>query len=166
MNGTSSVSDLQTRLQKRAEQERIEVEAVIQNELKKLSENLNRIVKRELNTIESNTKTWSGRLSAAALKAWSRPIGVGLLLFLGICGGSWGLTRWLSNNIQNLIETKAELQLDIKEQRQTVERLKETTWGVYLRKGEKGRFLVLPKGMKPQTGWTVGGRPAVKLSSE
>ena len=47
--------------------------------------------------------------------------GPGLLLFLGICVGSWGLTRWLSNRIESLIETKAVLQLDIKEQRQTVE---------------------------------------------
>ena len=75
-------------------------------QLDKLSENLKRIVNRELYTIENDTKIWSKRLSAAALKAWARPIVVGLLIFLGICGGSWGLTRWYSNRIQNLIERR------------------------------------------------------------
>ena len=37
MNGTSSGSDLQARLQKRAEQERQEIEALTQSELKKLA---------------------------------------------------------------------------------------------------------------------------------
>ena len=31
---------------------------------------------------------------------------------------------------------------------------------------ENGRFLVLPQGTVPATGWTVDGQPAVKLSSE
>ena len=37
MNGTSSGSDLQARLQKRAERDRQEIEALTQSELKKLS---------------------------------------------------------------------------------------------------------------------------------
>ena len=90
-----------------------------------------------------------------------------MCLFLGILAGSWGLTRWYANQIQSLIETKAVLQVEIKEQRQTVERLKETTWGVVLHEGEQGRkFVVLPKGTLDSPPWTVGGRPAVPLSSE
>ena len=37
MNGTSSGSDLQARLQKRAEQDREQIEALTQSELKKLA---------------------------------------------------------------------------------------------------------------------------------
>ena len=85
---------------------------------------------------------------------------------LGICGGSWGLTQWLSNNIQNLIETRSELQAEIEEQRRSVQQLQETTWGVRFQEAENGRSLVLPQGTVPATGWTVGGQPAVKLSSE
>ena len=78
MNRTSGVSNLQARLQKTAETERQEVEAIVQGELKKLSKNLRGIVAHALYTIESDTKTWSRRLSAAALKAWARPIVIGL----------------------------------------------------------------------------------------
>ena len=69
--------------------------------------------------------------------------------------------------LENLIETKAVFQVEIKEQRRTVERLKETTWGVVLHEGEEGRrFVVLPAGSLPNPPWTVGGRPAVPLFSE
>ena len=57
--------------------------------------------------------------------------------------------------------------MEIKEQRRTVERLKETTWGVVLHEGEEGRkFVVLPAGSLPNPPWTVGGRTAVPLFSE
>ena len=46
MNGTSSGSGLQARLQKRAEQERQEIEALTQSELKKLAKNLRQSVQR------------------------------------------------------------------------------------------------------------------------
>ena len=52
MNGTSSGSDLQARLQKRAEQDREQIEEVVQSQLNELSKNLKNIVKRELYTIE------------------------------------------------------------------------------------------------------------------
>ena len=66
------------------------------------------------------------------------------------------LQRWLSNNIRNLIETKAVFQFEIEEQRRTVEHLKETTWGVVLHEGEEGRkFVVLPAGSLPNPPWTV-----------
>ena len=90
MNGTSSGSDLQARLQKRAELDREQIEEVVQSQLNELSKNLKNIINCELDTIENDTKIWIKRLRSAALKAWARPIMVGLLLFLGICGGKLG----------------------------------------------------------------------------
>ena len=167
MNGTSSGSDLQARLQKRAEQERQEIEALTQSELKKLADNLRQSVQDESYIIVRDIKEHTRWMNAALWGAWLRSVVVGVCLFLGICVGSWGLTRWLSNSIENLIETKAVLQMEIKEQRRSVERLKETTWGVVLHEGEEGRkFVVLPAGSLPNPPWTVGGRPAVPLFSE
>ena len=40
----------------------------------------------------------------------------------------------------------------------------ETTWGVTLREIEGDRFVVLPTGSLTDPPWTVGERPAVKLS--
>ena len=167
MNGTASGSDLQARLQKRAERDRQEIEALTQSELKKLAENLRQSVNDEMYIIVRDIKDHTRRMNAALWGAWLRSGVIGVCLFLGILAGSWGLTRWLSNSIENLIETKAVFQVEIKEQRRTVERLKETTWGVVLHEGEEGRrFVVLPAGSLPNPPWTVGGRPAVPLFSE
>ena len=167
MNGTSSGSDLQARLQKRAEQERQEIEALTQSELKKLAENLRQSVNDEMYIIVRDIKDHTRWMNAALWRPWLRSVTVGVCLFLGILAGSWGLTRWYANQIQSLIETRGALEFEIQEARQTIERLKETTWGVVLHEGEEGRrFVVLPAGSLPNPPWTVGGRPAVPLFSE
>ena len=167
MNGTSSGSDLQARLQKRAEQDRQEIEALTQSELKKLADNLRQSVQDEMYIIVRDIKDHTRWMNAALWRPWLRSVAVGVCLFLGILAGSWGLTRWYANHIQSLIETKAVLEFEIQEARQTVERLKETTWGVVLHEGEEGRrFAVLPAGSIQDPPWTVGGRPAVPLFSE
>ena len=167
MNETSSTSDLQSRLQKKVEQDRQQIEAVIQSELKKLSKNLNRIVGNELYIIERDTKVWSKRLSAAALKAWSRPIGVGLLIFLGIFVGSWGLTQWLSSSVESHIEARTTIRLEIEQEQRTLEQLRAQTWGVWLHEAEDGeRHVVLTQGTFEDWPWTVQGQPAIRLSSE
>ena len=161
------MSDLQARLQEKAEQERQQIEAVTQSALKKLSENLNRIVENELYIIEHDIKVWSKRLSVAALKAWSRPIGVGLLIFLGIFVGSWGLTQLLSSSVESLIEARTAIRLEIEQEQGTLDQLRAQTWGVWLHEAEDGgRHVVLPKGTFEDWPWTVQGQPAVKLSSE
>ena len=181
MSKSSNVSDLRTRLEQKSEQERQQIEALVRSELGKLSGNLRSIVESELATIERDTRQ---RVEAAAqrvhmtldtlrsvnevlTKAWLRPVVIGLSLFLGILGGSWGLTRWLTSNIESLFEKRTELSVEIEEQQRTVERLKETTWGVVLHEGSQGKkFVILPHGSLKDPPWTVGGRPAVLLSSE
>ena len=105
-------------------------------------------------------------MRALLLKAWLRPLVVGLSLWLGICGGSWATMHWLSTRIQARIETAAALDLDIGEARQTLERLEATTWGITLREIEGERFVVLPAGALAYPPWTVDTRPAVKLSNK
>ena len=167
MNGTSSGSDLQARLQKRAERDRQEIEALTQSELKKLAKNLRQSVNDEMYIIVRDIKDHTRWMNAALWRPWLRSVAVGVCLFLGILAGSWGLTRWYANQIQSLIETRGALEFEIQEARQTAERLKETTWGVVLHEGEEGRrFVVLPAGSLPNPPWTVGGRPAVPLFSE
>ena len=100
------------------------------------------------------------------LRAWLRHLVVGLSLFLGICGGGWATMHWLSTTIYNRIETLAVLDIDIEEARETLARIEETTWGVTLREINGERFVVLPTGSLSNPPWTVGGRPALNLSSE
>ena len=74
MNGTSSGSDLQARLQKRAEQERQEIEALTQSELKKLADNLRQSVQDEMYIIVRDIKDHTRWMNAAL---WGRGCGAG-----------------------------------------------------------------------------------------
>ena len=48
----------------------------------------------------------SRRPRVAIRRAWFRPLVIGLSLFLGILGGSWGLMHWQSSRVQRLLETQ------------------------------------------------------------
>ena len=105
-------------------------------------------------------------MRAVLLRAWLRPLVVGLSLFLGISGGSWATMHWLSRSIERRIETLATLNVRIEEARWTLAEIEEATWGVTLREIEGERFVVLPAGTLDNPPWTVRDRPAVKLSRE
>ena len=80
------------------------------------------------------------------------------LLLAGTCGGVLWLQSWkIASNLE-----------DIAAQNATLEKLNAKTWGVTYLEDRNGRFLVLPKGMKAEAGWTVdnGKRNAVKLVKE
>ena len=163
---TSSGSDLQARLQKRAEQDREQIEALTQSELKKLAENLRQSVEDEVYIIVRDIKEHTRWMNAELWASWLRSVVVGVCLFLGILAGSWGLTRWYSNNIQSLIETRAGLEFEIQEARQTIERIEQTTWGVKLVEVDGRRFAILPESTPENPLGIMDGRPTVRLSSE
>ena len=154
------------RLRRRLESERQAIEELTASEIERLGENSQRVASNALRTIETDTAAATGRMRALLLKAWLRPLVVGLSLWLGICGGSWATMRWLSTRIQARIETAAALDLEIEQARQTLAQLETDTWGITLREIEGERFVVLPAGALAYPPWTVDTRPAVRLSSE
>ena len=108
-------------------------------------------------------------MNAALWGAWLRSVVVGGCLFLGICGGSWGLTRWYSNNIQSLIQRRDALTLQIEREQTRLDQILAQTWGVWLHEAEDGaRSVVLPKGtpLGKNWPWKVQGQPALLLSRE
>ena len=163
---TSKQGDLTSRLQRRLGTERAEIEATAARELKVLGESLRGVAESALRTIETDTTAWTGRMSALLLRAWVRPLVIGLSLSVGICGGSWAAMRLLWTAIEWKVETLAALTVDIEEARQTLTEIEEATWGLELREIEGERFVVLPAGTPDRPLWTVGGQPALKLSSE
>ena len=163
---TSTPNELTSRLRRRLEADHREIEETAASELRRLGGSLSAVVNGALRTIEADTASAVGRLSALLRRAWLLPLVVGLSLSLGIVAGSWAGTRWLWTTIEQQIETLAVLRVDIKEARATLARIEETTWGVSLREIDGGRFVVLPVGTLDSPPWTVGGRPALKLSSE
>ena len=166
MSRTSNPNDLTARLRSRLATERRQFEETAASEQRQLGENLRAVANGELRTIESDTAVRVARIRVMLLNAWLRPLVVGLSLFLAFSGGSWGLMHWLSTEIQSRFETLAALTVRIDEGRETLAEIEDTTWGVTLLEIDGDRFVVLPLGALENPPWTVGGRPALKLSSE
>ena len=165
MERTSTANDLSDRLRKRLESERREIEELTASELKRLAENSRRVARNALSTIERDTEIATGNVRELLVKAWQRPLIVGLSLWIGFFGGSWATMRWLAGSIQDRIERLAELDYDIQDARQTLAQLEVDTWGVALLEIEGERVVVLPAGTLDNTDWTWRDRPAVKLSN-
>ena len=107
MERTSSANDLTERLRRRLESERREIEELTASELQRLGENSRRVARNALRSIERDTEEATGRMRELLLKAWLRPLIVGLGLWLGIFAGGWATMQWLSRSIQDRIETLA-----------------------------------------------------------
>ena len=166
MERTSSANDLTERLRRRLESERKEIEELTASELERLGANSRRVARSALRTIERDTEEATGRMHAMLLKAWLRPLIVGLSLWLGIFGGSWATMRWLARSIQAGIEMAAGLDRDIKEARRTLVQLEVDTWGIVFHEIKGERFVVVPEGALADPPWRVDGRAALKLSNE
>ena len=104
-------------------------------------------------------------MSALLLRAWVRPLVIGLSLSLGICGGNWAAIRLLWTAIEWMVETLAALTVDI-EQARDADRDRGDDLGLELPEIDGARFVMLPAGTPDRPFWTVSGRPASKLSSE
>ena len=161
---TSSQSDLTERLRQKLETERLEIEATASRELRRLGESLSAAASDAQSCIEADMAASIGRMHVLLMRAWLRPLVMGLSLFLGISGGSWATMHWLSTSIESRIYTVAVLNVDIKQARETLAQMEQTTWGVTLNQIDGERFVVLPAGSLDYPPWTVGGRPAVMLS--
>ena len=154
------------RLRQKLETERLEIEATASRELRRLGESLSAAASDAQSCIEADMAVSTGRMHVLLMRAWVRPLVMGLSLFLGISGGSWATMHWLSASIESRIRTVAVLNVDIKQARETLAQMEQTTWGVTLREIDGERFVVLPVGTLDNPPWRVGGRPAVMLSSE
>ena len=64
------------------------------------------------------------------------------------------------------VETLAALTVNIEQARETLTDIEETTWGLELMEIDGSGSWCLPAGTPDRPFWTVGGRPALKLSSE
>ena len=159
MSVTSTPNDLTSRLHRRMEADRQQIEETAARELERLGENLSAVASGALRSIEADTAAATERMRAFLLMAWLRPLVVGLSLFLGFSGGSWATMHWWSANIQRRIETLATANLRIKGARETLAEIEETTWAVTLREVNGERYVTLPAGTMVRPSFSVDGRP-------
>ena len=166
MGGTGSMSELERRLRAKAEEDRRRSERIYLGELRTLGKNLRRCVRKDASSIERVME----RLNASARVILRRlallGVGLGLSVSLGIFGGNWALQGWLSSRVQSLRAEQVRLETEIADQRLTLQRLNEKTWGVQLVQDSQGPLVVLPKGTIPNPKWTLGGLPAIPLPSK
>ena len=96
-------------------------------------------------------KIRSERFSAAV-----NVFGFGALIAGGIYAG-------LNVYGSKLQEEHEKLKTAIQDEEATLTKLESKTWGLSLYEDEKGRFIVLPEGMRTESNWTVGKRDAIRL---
>ena len=120
MSTTSTPNELTSRLRRRLETDWRQIEETAGRERERLGESLSAIASGALRSIERDTAEANARMRALLLKAWMRPLVVGLSLFLGFSGGSWATMHWLSRSIELRIETLATLNVQIEEARWTL----------------------------------------------
>ena len=166
MNETSSPGDLTSRLRSRLEADRRRIEDEAARELAQLGENLSAVASGALRSIEADTVEATGRMRELLMKAWLRPLVVGMSLFLGICGGSWATMHWLSRIIDSRFETLTEVNIRIHRARETLAEMQETTWGVELMEINGERYVALPSRTPGRPAFTMDERPYLKLSRE
>ena len=154
------------RLQQKWETDRQEIEQTGAAELRRPGESLSTAASSAQRSIEADMAAWTGRTRALLMRVWLLTTAAGLSVLVAICGGGWGTMRWLSTSIENRLNALAILNVDIGQARRTLAQLEKTTWSVELREIDGERFVVLPVGSLEHPPWTVGGRPAVELSSE
>ena len=162
----SKANDLTARLGRRLETERREIEKLTANELERLGENSRHVARSALRSIERDTAEAVGKMRELLVKAWLRPLIVGMALWLGIFVGSWATMRWLSRSIQDRIEDISLAEIEIEGGREMIAEIEETTWGVGLREVNGERYVTLPRGTPVLTDFTVDGRPYIKLWRE
>ena len=163
---TSSQNDLAARLRRKLETDRREIEETATVELQRLGESLSSAASSVQRSIDADMAEWTQRTRDLLTRAWLLPAAAGLSLFLVICGGGWGTMRWLSMRIESQLQTLAILSVDIEQASETLTQLEARTWRIDLLEIDGERFVVLPAGSLQRPPWRVGGRPAVKLSSE
>ena len=171
----SSASGLAQLLKAKTEADLAEMDTSTKAELEKLAESLKAGLKGALSTIETDTKKQTNQLKKSlaeslqqieqqnkalvslSLKSWLQPFLMALCFFLIICGASWGLMHYLSTTIQTNFQV-------IDQQKKVLAQLDAKTWGLVLHQNNQGeRFLIMPKSMEIEAGWTVGERPALKI---
>ena len=164
MSETSRGKSLRPQLRERIAAQNQEIEQQTVSELKKLSVSCQASVQHELSTITNVMVQQSAlvRRSFAQLLFWIVSLSLALIVSLSL--GSWGLGQWLTYSIESHLKQRSALQADIAAQQATLRQIEAQTWGVGYQETETGRFLTLPA--SSETGWKLGGKPAVLLSKK
>ena len=160
------MTELERRLQAKAEEDRERAEQIYLNELKTLGENLRRCASKEQSSIERAMESLTRPLVAVLRRITLVGVFLGVSLSLGTWAANLALVQWQSSQIESLKEERAQLESEIADQRRSLDLLTEKTWGVYLTEVEGTRYVALPKGTLANPPHLVDGFPVVPLPTK
>ncbi|MDV2876659.1 MULTISPECIES: MbeB family mobilization protein [Phytobacter] len=132
-------------------------EAYVRQELDESAKRINSaILDHDRLLSEAVTRSTRGMLRMAG-RTWLSIVMVSVLLIATSGGILWWQGQQILDNY-----------MSIQEQKDALDKLNARTFGVSFQSDSNGQFLVLPKGVKAETSWTVndGKRNAVKLVRE
>lgn len=134
-----------------------EHEASVRQELSESVKRINSAISDHDQTMQTAIASTTKGMLKTVGRTWLTITMVSVLL-IATCGG---ILKWQSQRLLDNYQA-------ISEQEDALTKLNARTWGVTYREDSNGRFLVLPKGMKGDTHWTVddGAKNAVKLVQE
>lgn len=148
----NKILDLAQSFEQKSKQQASDIEQSLRSEFERHERAISEALSASEKKISADISDQSERLSRLALKTWLwLPVTVVLVLT-----AAWGVVWWQGVMIRDNWQ-------EISRQKAALEKLEARTWGLELSEGEKGRFILLPKGWKADPGWSVGDRPAVKL---
>jgi ABC-type phosphate transport system auxiliary subunit len=179
MEQAGSLKNLAERMREKAEQERIETEKVFKEQLQTLKDNLQASSQNALSTMSDamgqeitsaaeKLKQHYQVLSMAFGRKWIVLASLGAALCIGVTISAWALTEIWARRLIDHLNERAQLKEETRTLRRELEvlrpeRARAETWGLSFQERSKGRFIVVPPGMKIVTGWTVDEQQAIKL---
>ena len=186
MERDGHLKTLAERMKEKAEQERMQTEAIfteqlqtLKNSLQESSQNALRTMSdamaQEITNAAENLNQRYRLLSMAFAKKWIVLASLGAALCLGMLAGGWALAKAGAWNLEKYRSELAQLKQDCQTQRdeqeqtakvveilnRTLTTLMDKTSGVFLMERDGSRFLVAPMGS--ESGHIFKGRPAIKL---
>lgn len=174
MQPTGSLNNLAERLKEKTEQDRQQMENIVNKELANLRQNLSAVTQNALSTIKSDMEREIRKsretlkeqikvLSLSFAQRWLTASLIALAILLGLAMGGLGLVKLAERKAMNLHQEISRLQKQQTQLEITVQQLQTQTWGLDLLETPDGRFIVLPPKTIPKTGWTKDGRQVVKV---
>lgn len=148
---------LNSQLKQQIQQERQEIENITRRELHSMSRHLSEHVKNELDLIAADTlqlqQSIQKDLKQISILVWLRPFIASVLIIPGLAAGGWSVTAIMEHKIQSKLQEIDQLTASIRKKETSLRTIK--TWGLSLQADNNGHFIILPKGTRAKTGWTM-----------
>jgi len=175
MQPTGGLANLAERMKEKTEQERQQIENIVNTELTNLRRSLNDATKNALATIKNDMadeirdarKTLSEQAKILNLCFAQRWLTVGLMalvILLSLAAGGLGLVKLAERKARSLHQEISQLQQQQSRLETTVQQLQAKTWGLDLLEAADGRYIILPPKAKAKTGYIHNkNRQAIKV---